>query len=53
MPEGKLRDFGVYLLLDGTKLIPVPEVDGCHLFRPAERRGPEGRRPHDEVKEVA
>jgi hypothetical protein len=53
MPKGKLRDFGVYLLPHGMELITVPEVDGCHLFRPAERRGPEGRRPHDEVKEVA
>lgn len=30
--KGKLRDFGVYLLPDGTEVVAVPEVDGCHLF---------------------
>lgn len=41
--KGKLRNFGVYLLPDGTEVVAVPEVDGCHLFRmagwPANFRG--------------
>ncbi|HWS87574.1 MAG TPA: hypothetical protein VN282_11460 [Pyrinomonadaceae bacterium] len=31
--KGGLRNFGVYLLPDGTEVVAVPEVDGCHLFR--------------------
>jgi hypothetical protein len=30
--KGRLRNFGVYLLPDGTEVVAVPEVDGCHLF---------------------
>ena len=31
--KGRLRDFGVYRLPDGTEVVAVPEVDGCHLYR--------------------
>jgi hypothetical protein len=31
-----LRNFGVYLLPDGTEVFAVPEADGCHLFRLAD-----------------
>lgn len=31
--KGKLRNFGIYLLPDGTEVAAVPEVDGCHLYR--------------------
>ena len=30
--KGRLRDFGVYLLPDGTEVVAMPEADGCHLF---------------------
>lgn len=33
MPRGKLRNFGIYLLPDGTEVVAVPEADGCHLFK--------------------
>lgn len=33
MAKGKLRNFGIYLLPDGTEVVAVPEADGCHLFR--------------------
>ncbi len=33
MGKGRLRNFGVYLLPDGTHVVAVPEVDGCHLFK--------------------
>ncbi len=33
MPGGRLRNFGVYMLPDGSEVVAVPEADGCHLFR--------------------
>ncbi len=33
MPKGRLRNFGIYLLPDGTEVVAVPEADGCHLFK--------------------
>ena len=33
MPGGKLRNFGIYVLPDGTEVVAVPEADGCHLFK--------------------
>lgn len=31
--KGRLRNFGIYVLPDGTEVVAVPEVDGCHLFK--------------------
>lgn len=30
--QGKLRNFGIYLLPDRTEVVAVPGVDGCHLY---------------------